>query len=122
MSTLDEIDARLKAATPGPWRVRDRMVGSPGRVYQRDIYAPSNAGRGGRPVASVYDGFVQTEADAALIAHAPEDLRALLAVAWAARDACRTWCGDFDDYDAECSHCILAPITDALASLLKKPS
>lgn len=68
-----EIEARLAAATPGPWEITGggEYVSGPGIIVAPD------------------DGGV-TDADANLIAHAPDDLRWLLdalAAAEAWRDA-----------------------------------
>ena len=57
---LDEIRARLNAATPAPWVARDGI----GFPY---VDSPANA----QPA---------TKADADLIAHAPDDLRWLIEV------------------------------------------
>lgn len=69
---LDEIDSRMKAATPGPWS------------YDRDeeeIHADSCATSDGEPwhvIPSQTTGFFMAK-DAELIAHAPEDLAQLTA-------------------------------------------
>lgn len=80
MNRLDEIESRLEAATPGPWEAYGTVVAAmtgPGDcegcsgVVGGPLHEPSClwseiAGAG--------------EADAELIAHAPADLAALLAV------------------------------------------
>lgn len=79
---LAEIEARLKAATPGPWEV----------VRQRSIYTTATCGEDHDPSLGSLccDMFLgklgrdggapsrNADANAALIAHAPADLRALL--------------------------------------------
>lgn len=61
--------------TPGPWRVvRHEINGRPVRI---EIYGPDGCGRGGKPVAFLPSGFVNLEADMALIAAAPDLLAAL---------------------------------------------
>jgi hypothetical protein len=65
MTTLDEIEARLNAATPGPWAVR--WENGPEGSF-RVVSTPDDA------------WFVQdvSEGDATFIAHAPGDIRTLL--------------------------------------------
>lgn len=63
MTRLEDIAARLEAATPGPWRVY-------GANY---IDAGPNTNL-------IANGSVPALGDAELIAHAPADLAALLAV------------------------------------------
>jgi hypothetical protein len=72
---LEEIEKRVEEATEGPWVVRECKVGYPERVYQREINAPKNAGRGGKPIAMVYEGFVKTEEDCRFIAHYSQHLK-----------------------------------------------
>lgn len=64
MNRLDEIKARLAAASPRPWRFRGIM----GAFYVTD--------ERGRIIAS--DEGVTSSADFALIAHAPTDLALLI--------------------------------------------
>lgn len=79
MTRLDEIRARLEAATPGPWEAyHARFPNAYGEGFWR-VDGPHERGYEG--------GFERADAD--LIAHAPEDLRLLLAVAEAAKDVCR---------------------------------
>src|SRR5690606_16427521 len=66
MGRRDDIRRRLEAATPTPWVLGDRH---PTRVNSRGPYCDT-------PVAQA-----QSRENAALIAHAPSDLRDLLAVA-----------------------------------------
>jgi len=69
---LAAIDARLAAATPGPWALRR---------YERAAYNGSEARDGwqveGPTYVPDYEVTFFCEADADLIAHAPEDLRRL---------------------------------------------
>lgn len=69
---LAEIRARVVAATPAPWRLKRQSIRD--RIYRWEVFAPVNAGHGVRPIALLTDGFVQTDADAELIARAPADL------------------------------------------------
>jgi hypothetical protein len=68
---LDAIEARLDAATPGPWHVEDD------HATENQIWTERRWEAGGG--ASVVDAGGMGPADADLIAHAPNDLRALLA-------------------------------------------
>lgn len=85
---LAEIEARMAAATPGPWIHRpppqDGTIHSvvhddPPRVYQPRICHMVDTGY------SEASSWAQRSADADLIAAAPTDLRDLLAVAKAAK-------------------------------------
>lgn len=67
---IDEIEARLKAATPGPWRIKPsaferHCIGSDTRSTAKALF---NMG----------SEDAEVEANAELIAHAPEDERYLL--------------------------------------------
>lgn len=86
MTRLDEIRARLEAATPGPWSA-DYWHGDPLQTWA----VTDDAGVKELAVADEL-----TEADALLIAHAPEDLRILLAVAEAAAE----WITRSDEWSA----------------------
>lgn len=84
---LERIRARLEAATPGPWRVdyskeyrSVRRVGA--KAGERWRIAGVGTGRRVDP---------QDDANAELIAHAPDDLRDLLAVAEAVEKLCADW-------------------------------
>jgi hypothetical protein len=79
MTRLDEIAARLADATPGPWETVPSW--HPGYV------AAFDSSRGTQVVAEAHRSGLRLAANADLIAHAPEDLAALLAVAHAAQDA-----------------------------------
>lgn len=70
MSRLDEIEARLDAATTGPWSVSS--------IERGDLFieTPESRDAGEYPAAEV-----RTRSDAELIASAPEDLAALVAFA-----------------------------------------
>ena len=67
---LAAIEARLKKATPGPWRV---VVNGQG-----DYDAPGIEGEGDAG-SVLFDAGLLSHTDRALIAHAPADLRALIA-------------------------------------------
>jgi hypothetical protein len=67
--TLAEIEARLKAATPGPWRAH--------RFGGASYIAPSTAVW---RIAKTYRTSYNAEANAAFVAHAPEDRAALLSL------------------------------------------
>ena len=67
--TIEAIRARLEAATPGPWSIY-------GRKTDRGRLNIGQKALGGDHVAAVHSEYV--EADAALIAAAPTDLRLLL--------------------------------------------
>ena len=64
---LNEIEARLRAATPGPWYV-------PGAWPTTDRWRPVMS----RPKRIAVIGSI-IDYDATFIAHAPEDIAALLA-------------------------------------------
>jgi hypothetical protein len=70
MSALDEIEARLAAATPGPW---EAVTDDHKHTKEHSIWADSK----GDYVAE----WVATAPDAAMLAHAPTDLSALVAFA-----------------------------------------
>ena len=75
---LQAIEARLAAATPAPWEARDRGHGV--EVYMGGVSGAwlSTASAYG-PKGSRHRDITGTRADAALIAHAPTDLAALVA-------------------------------------------
>lgn len=84
MTRLEEIEARLAAATPGPW------FRSPEGGLRLDGMSTVRAREGNRPVARIRavdraelqdDPDAQTEADAEFIAHAPADIAYLLSLA-----------------------------------------
>lgn len=70
---LAEIEARLSAATPGPWEW------VPSAVYAAS-HVLGGAGEQGFPVLRTAASGWAIPADAELIAHAPADLAALVAV------------------------------------------
>ena len=91
MNRLDAMKERLTKATPGPWRHK------PG-IIKHYVYSEYSSGEGGDLYCGVErrDGGVECQIqefhpcdgrdtnavnDASLIAHAPDDLRDLLAVA-----------------------------------------
>lgn len=76
MSRLDEIEARLSAATPGPWAI--------GTNEKNCLIIGSRQTQGWVCVGDP-DAAPEAQDDAALIAHAPEDLSALVAVVKAVR-------------------------------------
>jgi len=69
---LNEIRARLDAATPGPW-----FIGWDGTRRFYFITANENTS-GPRPWVTNLDGLVRSDRDADLIRHAPDDLAWLL--------------------------------------------
>lgn len=105
---LAEIEARLSKATPGPWAWEphgDSGSWSLGVVWDDN----DNPLRGriepgeGEVVECIAEGGVNcTDADAALIAAAPSDLRDLLAAVKAARDAHES--GEIIVTDADTAH------------------
>lgn len=79
---LDEIEARLRAATPGSWvSGQQRPAHSDTLLIWDAVFSDTPEGL----IAYVNTG----EATAALIANAPSDLAALLRVARAAEAYCR---------------------------------
>ena len=80
MNEIQAIEARLEAATPGPWDVETIPETGESRVIVR-----SNTGDPMLDVSVAPHG-VRAE-DAEFIAHAPEDIRALLDEVKAVRDA-----------------------------------
>jgi hypothetical protein len=103
---LDAIEARLDAATPGPWHVEDD------HATENQIWTERRWEAGGG--ASVVDAGGMGPADADLIAHAPNDLRALLAeVRRGRRIEAAAW---------ELTHCVDGPAFDKLqAALAEEP-
>ena len=95
---LDAIEARLALATQGPWRVKEQDAK---QIHRGTVQVEEN-GRAIEVIAEcycgAYDGHGLRNAD--LIAHAPEDLAALIeevrylreeraaVVAWLYRDGC----------------------------------
>ena len=80
---LQAIEARLKAATPGTWQGQEFVYNPP-----EDAGTPViKQGNGGLVAYALRSGAVehqwydrpQCDADAEFIAHAPEDIRALIA-------------------------------------------
>lgn len=85
---LSEIEARLAAATPGPWEADVFPVRKRSRKTGRVLaYRPEDGSVGSVSVIPS-DGMygVMDGPDAELIAHAPADLAALVAVVKATRD------------------------------------
>lgn len=76
MTKLDEIEARLNAATPGPWETLEGDTA----VCQRDD-----------PYAMIVTEVWQSDANTAFIAHAPADIARLLEIARKAREFVRAW-------------------------------
>lgn len=58
--------------TPGPWIIRDHTVGYPPRRAWIEVNAPIGEGRGEHPICRIPAGFTNQEADARLIASAPD--------------------------------------------------
>ena len=73
---LDAIEARLARATPGPWLVKDQ---DPKQIHRGTVQVQED-GRGVEVIAECYCGAYEGHGlrNADLIAHAPEDLAALL--------------------------------------------
>lgn len=71
MTKLDAIEARLAAATPGPWTISHH---NDNQIIRGD----------GTSVADTW--YENYESNALFIAHAPDDMAALLAVAKVAMD------------------------------------
>lgn len=89
MSRLDEIEARLSAATPGPWAWRNTTEPYLMGLRTRIVMAFRRMGtQGAQPQFRDEHGLlvdagkenINDFPDAALIAHAPGDLAALVAV------------------------------------------
>ena len=89
MMDLQAIEARLAAATPGPWKTQD-FVDAPPEDAGSAVVKQGNGGlvayalRSGAVKHEWYDK-PQCDADAEFIAHAPEDIRALLGAVKAAK-------------------------------------
>ena len=81
---LQAIEARLAAATPGPWKTQD-FVDAPPEDAGSAVVKQGNGGlvayalRSGAVEHEWYDK-PQCDADAEFIAHAPEDIQALIDV------------------------------------------
>ena len=76
---LQAIEARLEAASPGPWTAQPfEDEGSPIVGSGHEVGLVAYALRAGAVCDKWYDK-PQCEADSEFIAHAPEDIRALLA-------------------------------------------
>lgn len=71
MDRIEEIRARLEAATPGPWKTGGSAAC--GDVYFGTLVDPDDPTEPG-----VMLGMTSQAADAALIAHAPADIAWLL--------------------------------------------
>ena len=65
--------------TKGEWKVRIERhhKASGGRIYNIEIRSPMNSGRGHQPICKIYHGYVNDEANAQLIASAPDLYEAL---------------------------------------------
>lgn len=130
MSKLTEIEARLAAATPGPWHFHDSTLyrGPLGIAF--DIatglceWDPRDFDRdegmlGVWQEPEEYHRIARTSdncnarANAALIAHAPTDLATLLAAVKAVRDLLPTHMVRADDYGG-----LVRAVREALAPLL----
>ena len=105
---LQAIGARLAAATPGPWKAQD-FVAAPTEDAGSPVVKQGNGGlvayalRSGAVEHEWYDK-PQCDADAEFIAHAPEDIRALIEEVKAVRDAVARHpdvleCSDYSDDD-----------------------
>ena len=82
---LQAIEARLKAATPGPWRaslLSDGVEYEDGSSWYRGGIYPDTKGA---PPVTLTPGIDRRNAE--FIAHAPDDIRALIDVVKAVRDA-----------------------------------
>ena len=103
--TRESIRDRLAKATPGPWVADGKTVHfDPVVLGEAEGYdEPYLLSRAG----TIYDEGGHTAADADLIAHAPTDIAALLAVADAAELLSRG-----NDGDTMC--CLLAVASDGL--------
>lgn len=117
MSLLEEIEARLAAATPGPWEWVPSTVEGGSHVL-------GGAGEQGFPVLRTASAAYALPRDAALIAHAPSDLTALVAVVKAVRAARR----DLDHHhahmvpgrwDNDGSHCDVCARVGAMDDALR---
>ena len=105
---LQAIEARLAAATPGPWKAQD-FVAAPTEDAGSAVVKQGNGGlvayalRSGAVEHEWYDK-PQCDADAEFIAHAPADMRALLDEVKAVRDAVARHpdvleCSEYSDYE-----------------------
>jgi hypothetical protein len=94
--TLPTIRARLAAATPGPW-VRQSSDDGASDPWWIDTHASPE---GPEPVWAPPQ-YPVSEADADFIAHAPDDIAALLAVAQAAEALLAAWSVNIGDFDAD---------------------
>lgn len=93
---LSAIEARLKAATPGPWKSEPCSAG--GRILVRGPEQPLSARH--------EQQFLQVcpEVDAHLVAHAPSDLAALLQLV---RELQRRICPDVHRVlNGQCENCL----------------
>ena len=83
---LQAIEARLEAASPGPWKAQPfEDEGSPIVGSGHEVGLVAYALRSGAVCDKWYDK-PQCEADSEFIAHAPEDIRALLDAVKAVRE------------------------------------
>jgi hypothetical protein len=82
--------------TPGPWEVRDETVGN--RIVRRLVHDHNRSGRGYKPIATLHAGFTCSEADARLIAAAPDLADRVEALEGLLREC--EWV-DFDGDDAD---------------------
>ncbi len=121
MNELDQIEARILAASPGPWAVMN--VNDPGEdVNFIDVYAESDGLETvcRMPNPADYSMREFLEADAEFIAHSPDDAAYLLTLARkqaAALEAVNVWVGRHKTgfYD-EAQDDVFALIRDALGA------
>lgn len=117
-SKLDAIAARLESATPGPW---EAVTDDDGRTKEHSVWSEQSS--------DYVAEWIVTKPDADLIAHAPADLAALLAVVEALLEARRDLThnhlhrvpGRWDKDGSFCDVCArVGALDDALAALTKE--
>lgn len=112
MTRLDEIEARLAAATPGPWRAD--QCGGGEESFSGSWVCPGGHANGvwSNPAERdvLRDETSLSSPDAELIAHAPEDIAALLAVVKAVRTKAEDWAAlaPGDDWGEDIAQTIVA--------------
>lgn len=121
MTRLDEIEARLAAATPGPWFDGMGTHGNPadGPEFCEVRTKSTDERTRGITIAELPldKGAAQ---DAELIAHAPADLAALLAVVKAVRTKAEGWAAlaPDDDWGEDIAQTIVADAGRAILATL----
>lgn len=114
-TNIDDIRARLAAATPGPWEVSAGTERYRSNAYRYRCYIWQHKGR---MIATMDPSGDHIDADAAFIAHAPADIALLLAERDALVIALMDMAGQYLAYpDGTMSHTFMSAGENALELL-----